>query len=206
MKFLRKSLKFLKNLSQSLLAQEEIKLKRLKEYREFKEILKKQLADLNSEIKSLKTALIPAKPSEKPGFRRKFEICDDVDAKKQAKSLVSKLNREKKLKETAKTRELAEISKNLAENVRNIKKERDLLEQQAKFEKNNAILSRNHKNLKKSPVFLGKNLDPLQLLEQFKNNSQLNESLDREKNQGSPDLLRQKKQELNKIRNILKNK
>lgn len=197
-------------MSHSIVAQEETQLKRLKEYREFKEILKKQLADLNSEIKSLKTALVPLKSSEKDGkiagFRKKFEICDDPDAKKNAKLLVSRLNREKKLKESEKTREIAEISKNLAENVRNIKKERELLEKQAKFEKNNAFLSRNHKNLKKSPVFLGKNVDPLQLLEQFKNNSQLNESLDKDKNQGSPDLLRQKKQELNKIRNILKNK
>lgn len=201
-------------MSLSSLVAEEEKIKRLKEYKDFKEILRKQLEDLNGEIKVLKTTLIPIKPKEeilkdpqKPQLKKHFMISDDDVARKNAVSLVSKLNKERKLKEQKRMKEIEDIEKNLKGNIESIKKERIELENQAKFEKKNRYLTKMHTNqAKKKEFFLQPNVDPLELLAQFKNNSQLNESLNKDKTKVSPDLLAKKKEELNKIRNLLKNK
>lgn len=200
-------------MSMSVLVAEEEKLKRLKEYKEFKEILQKQLQDLQSEIKNMKSTLAPTKPKDeilndplKPHLKKRFLINDDDAAKKQAESLVQKLNRERKLKEQKKMKEIENMGKNLKGNIEQIKKERLEIEKQAKNEKNNNYLSRIHEVRAKKEFILKANVNPLELLNQYKNTSELNESLMRDKIRVSPDLLKNKKEELNKIRDLLKNK
>ena len=200
-------------MSMSVLVVEEEKLKRLKEYKDFKEILQKQLQDLQSEIKNMKSTLAPNKPKDeilndplKPHLKKRFLINDDDNAKKQAESLVQKLNRERKLKEQKKMKEIENMGKNLKGNIEQIKKERLEIEKQAKNEKTNNYLSRIHEVRAKKEFILKANVNPLELLNQYKNTSELNESLMKDKIRASPDLLKNKKEELNKIRNLLKNK
>jgi hypothetical protein len=200
-------------MSLSSLAAEEEKLKRLKEYKEFKEILQKQLHDLQSEIKNLKSTLIPNKTKDeilndpmKPHLKKRIMISDDDTAKKQAETLVSKLNKERKMKEMKKMKEIENMGKNLKGNIEQIKKERLDPEKQVKYEKRNIYLNRLQEVKAKREFLLKGNLNPLELLNQFKNTSELNDSLMKEKIKGSPDLLNKKKEELNKIRDLLKNK
>lgn len=197
----------------SNLAQEEEKLKRLREYKDIKEILRMQLLDLQCEIKNLKSNLGPIKSKDeilkdplKPLLKKRILISDDDIAKKNAETLVGRLNKERKLKEMRKIKEIENIGKNLKDNIETIKKERKDLEKAPKLEKTNKNLSRIHEKNKNREFLLKGNMNALDLLSQFKNNSELNESLNKEKIIGSPDLLNKKKEELFKIRDLLKNK
>ena len=192
---------------------EEEKLKRLKEYKDIKEILKKQLQDLQFEIKNLKAVISPIKNKEeilkdplKPHLKKRILISDDEFAKKNAETLVSKLNKERKMKEMKKMKEIASLDKNIKGNIENIRKERFELEKQAKFAKNNNFLNKLHDGKVKKEFLLKSGVNPVELMNQYKNNSQFNDSLTKEKIKGSPDLLMKKKEELYKIRDLLKNK
>ena len=204
-----------KPLNLSSIAAEEEKLKRLKEYKDIKEILKKQLQDLQGEIKNLKSTLSPLKGKDeilndplKPHLKKRILISDDYEAKKNAETLVSKLNKERKMKEIKKMKEIENIGKNIKGNIESVKKERIEIEKQLKFEKTNQHLNKIHEIKGKKEFLLKGNINPMELLNQYKNTSELNESLtkDKDKIKGSPDLLNKRKEELNKIRDLLKNK